>query len=115
MIELALWVGTVLLLLVGLLIGLSVLKAIFIEGVQRQRSGGNSDSGDRTGEPRETSGEPRDRADTLGESTGPATDAGSAATAGRSGSNETATVVCNACETRNDAAYTFCQECTQRL
>ena len=115
MIELALWLGTVLLLLAGLLIGLSVLRDIFIEGVQRHRSGGNSESGDRTGEPRETGGEPRDRADTSGESTGPATDAGGVATAGRNGSTKTATVVCNTCETRNDAAYTFCQECTQRL
>jgi len=106
----------VVLLLVGLLIGLSVLKDIFVEGAQRHRSRGSSEPPEGTGDSGETGGDSRESAGAANESGRSITDTGRAASRSGSGGATTADiVVCDACETKNDAGYTFCQECLQRL
>lgn len=110
MIELAIWVGTLLLLFIGLLIGLYVLRSIFYEAIERQRSGKPESPGD-TG-------------DSDAEAPGSASGAGEPGISAQAyppaihSDDEDATqdtVVCSACGTENEPSYTYCQECTQRL
>jgi hypothetical protein len=113
MIELAIWLGTLLMLFVGLLIGLYVLRNIFQEGIDRQRSGGGPGSpGDAGESDAETGGNARGTSE-HGRS-GPGAYP-SAVPRSDADDDSPDTIVCSACETENDRSYTYCQECTKRL
>lgn len=104
MLGLVLWLGTLLLLLVGLIVGLSVVRNIFDEGKERYRSGGTKES-EETGA-RGPAGAPGESGQSV---------AGADPSVNATSGEAAEIVVCNACNTRNDASYTYCQECTQRL
>ena len=113
MIELAIWLGTLLLLFVGLLIGLYVLRNIFYEGIERQRSGSKPESpGEGSESEAEASGNARGASERGISASGPSPSAMPTSTVG---ADTEEAVVCSTCETRNEATYTYCQECTQRL
>lgn len=111
MIELAIWLGTLLLLFVGLLIGLYVLRSIFYEAIERQRSGKPESPGDAGESDPESPGSARG----AGESGVSAQGAYPPAIHSDDEDVTQDTVVCSACGTENGPSYTYCQKCTQRL
>lgn len=113
MLREVLWLGTLVLLVFALLVGLSVLRDIFTEGKERYRSGGKPGPDGPPSEPEEGNGRAAGGSESGVDRSAEPEGGRSAGGVGTTASGES--VVCSSCNTRNDPAYTYCQECTERL
>lgn len=101
MMELAIWLVTFVVLLVTFVIGVSVLKDIFEEGVERNRGQGEQKPSEPTEMTEKNSPEQAESATVYEKSP--------------SGTNETDDLTCGNCNTTNNPVYTYCKECAGRL